>query len=621
MISASQHTPPRENQSRNEISRFHDEAKKAVAEKRYAAAALLYERCLHEHPDAVTLLCEFGSVLASLNRLADAVHTYRLALANNPGHAESLLMLSYLLMRMKSHAESFHFARHFLRLVDDVAFGYYLAGYTAREIGRWQDSRRYLLRAVELDPSHVYARVLCCMAVFTVCMDVAEAHSILNSYAVELDQLIRETRLDTVGQIDSAVDGIGALAPFFLPYLGCDVTALQAKYGGWVCAVMAAKYPQFAQPLPKQTASGKIKIGIISHYFHEHSHWKIALKGWLEQLDRNRFALHSVHTGDIRDEITEYASSISDSFLQSSDIDALIAAIRAQNPDVLLYSGIGMDTVTMKLAGLRLAPVQCTSWGHPLTTGMPTVDYFLSSELMEPPDGARQYTEQLIRLPNLSIYCQPAEPLGATAAKFAIPGARQDDIVFLCCQNLLKYLPQYDYVFPGIARKAENARFVFIECHVAELTERFKRRLQLAFANYGLTAADYITFVPPLNGSDYAALNARSDVFLDSIGWSGGNTTLESLPYNKPIVTFPGSFMRGRHTYAILKMMGLNEMIAATVEEYIAIAVRLANDRPWRDEISAKICRNKQKIYQDDECIKSMERFLVQVSGREPCEA
>jgi predicted O-linked N-acetylglucosamine transferase (SPINDLY family) len=339
-------------------------------------------------------------------------------------------------------------------------------------------------------------------------------------------------------------------------------------------------------------------------------------RSWLEQLDRRLFSIHCVHTGELADKATELARSLADSFLQSSDIDAIATDLYKQELDVLIYPGIGMDTNTLKLAALRLAPVQCTSWGHPLTTGMPTVDYFLSSELMEPLDGEAHYTEKLVLLPNLSVWYDPSEPDTGGSSRLIIPGLEQNDVIFLCCQNLLKYLPQHDFVFPAIAGQVKNARFVFIAGHISEQTEKFMKRLDKVFQSYGMNAGDYVSVMPHLGEADFRELNSRTDIFLDSIEWSGCNTVFESLPFNKPIVTLPGSFMRGRHAYGILKMMGMEETIAANVEDYISIAVRLANDRPWRDDISDRISRCKHLVYQDRECIKGLETFLVQVSGR-----
>lgn len=575
---------------------------------------------LADKPSVIDRLIEHAEAQVALNRLGDAADTYRLALAQEPNNPECLLRLSHVLLRMKCHEECFHHARHFLRIVSDVSFGYYVAGHAAREIGRWQESRSYLLRAVELDPTHVYARVLCCMSSFTVCMNEEEIVSIMRTYANELDDLIRNTALDTADQIDNAVDGVGALTPFFLPYLGCNVKDLQIKYGSWICAVMAAKYPQYTHALPQRTLNDKIKVGIVSNYFCNHSNWKIPIKGWLEQLDRQLFSIHCFHTGDTNDFITESARSLADTFLQSSNIEVLATAIYKQGFDVLIYPGIGMDTVTLKLAALRLAPVQCASWGHPVTTGMPSIDYYISSDLMEPPDGDEHHSEKLVRLPNLSIWYEPAEPAVAVSSNLTITGLVPNDVMFLCCQNLLKYLPQHDFVFPAIAGRVGNARFVFIASPVSELTEKFIQRLDHAFQSRGLNLADHVSVLPSLDEADFSALNARADIFLDSIEWSGCNTVFESLPFNKPIVTMPGLFMRSRHAHAILKMMGIEDTIATSVNDYISIAVRLANDTQWREDISIRISRNKHKVYRDRECITGLEKFLMKVSCRNPSE-
>lgn len=566
-------------------------------------------------PDGVELLAEHAQALVLSNQLGEAAETYRMALSREPNNPECLLGLSHVLLRMKCHEECLHHARHFLRLVSDVSMGYYLAGHAARELGRWSESRDYLGMAVELDPTNVYARVLLCMSSFSICMNHEEAVSAMYAYSEGLDGLIAETPLDTAERVDNAVDGIGALTPFFLPYLGCNVKDLQQKYGSWICRIMAAKYPRFAQPLPQRASAGRIKVGIVSHYFHNHSNWKIPIRGWLEQLDRQLFSIHCYYTGEISDVATSTARAMADSFLQNSDTEALAAAILEQGLDVLIYPGIGMDTATLKLAALRLAPVQCASWGHPVTTGMPTVDYFISSDLMEPPDGHAHYSEKLVRLQNLSIWYDPDQTV--KSSNFEMPGLQGQEILFLCSQNLLKYLPQHDFVFPAIAEQVSNARFVFIANPVAELTKRFMARLESAFQLRGMVASDYVIVVPHLNSLDFAGLNARIDIFLDSFEWSGCNTILESLPFSKPIVTLSGTFMRGRHAYAILKMMGIEETIAASLDEYIAIAVRLANDLVWRQSVASRVAENKSRVYRDKECIAGLELLLKKMTGTE----
>jgi predicted O-linked N-acetylglucosamine transferase (SPINDLY family) len=119
--------------------------------------------------------------------------------------------------------------------------------------------------------------------------------------------------------------------------------------------------------------------------------------------------------------------------------------------------------------------------------------------------------------------------------------------------------------------------------------------------------------LPHLDPAQYRALNQVADVFLDSIGWSGCNSTMEALACDLPIVTMPGKLMRGRHTHAILKMMGLNDTEARDIDEYVAIAKRLAKEPEWRRVISEKIARTKHLTYRDTACIRGLEEFLKQV--------
>src|SRR5262249_6358062 len=88
-----------------------------------------------------------------------------------------------------------------------------------------------------------------------------------------------------------------------------------------------------------------------------------------------------------------------------------------------------------------------------------------------------------------------------------------------------------------------------------------------------------------------AGLNQMSDIYLDSLEWSGGNTTLESLPFALPIVTTPGRLMRGRHSAAILTAMGLGHRVCPTLDDYVETAIRLGRDAAerarWRPEIAA----------------------------------
>jgi protein O-GlcNAc transferase len=158
--------------------------------------------------------------------------------------------------------------------------------------------------------------------------------------------------------------------------------------------------------------------------------------------------------------------------------------ILADAPHVLIYPGLLMDELSLQLAAQRLAPIQCNALGHPETSGLPTIDYFLSRDMMEPLDADKHYTERLVRLPNLSIYYEPLATSQATITRGEL-GVRPDAIVFWCGQSLYKYHPQYDFVFAKIAKFVGNCQFVFIK-HAKEtaVADLFHRRLDSVFSGW-----------------------------------------------------------------------------------------------------------------------------------------
>jgi predicted O-linked N-acetylglucosamine transferase (SPINDLY family) len=104
------------------------------------------------------------------------------------------------------------------------------------------------------------------------------------------------------------------------------------------------------------------------------------------------------------------------------------------------------------------------------------------------------------------------------------------------------------------------------------------------------------------------------DAVLDSIGWSGFNSTIEGLVHDLPVVTMKGPLMRGAHTAAVLRMMQVEDTIAQSLDDYVAIAVRLGRDTAWRADMKAKMAANKHRLYRDRSCITALEEFLLRVA-------
>jgi len=544
-----------------------------------------YERALAIKPDDADALSNRGGALQGLDRHEDALASYERALAIEPGHVEALLQRGNLL----------------------------------REMNRLEEAVASYDRALVEKPEFAAAKFAAVMAQLPVVYrDEAEIAARRAAYRQRLGALSAEA--DSGGARD-LIKGVGSSQPFYLAYQGMNDHDLQARYGALMCRIMAEQYPPAAMPEPPRPDE-PVRVGIVSGFFRQHSNWKIPIKGWVSQLDRRRFRIFGYHTGIQYDGETEAARAWCERFVQGPlSLDSWRNTILADRPHVLIYPEVGMNPVAARLAAQRLALVQCNSWGHPDTSGFPTLDYYLSSDLMEPPDGQEHYTEQLVRLPNLSIYYEALDVAPAEVGRTEL-GLRADATVFWCGQSLYKYLPQYDSVFARIALAAPDCQFAFIQHPKGtNVTELFRWRLDRAFTAVGLSAEDHCVFLSRLDHAKFVAAIGQADIFLDSIGWSGCNSTLEALPHDLPVVTMTGDLMRGRHGAAILAMMGVTETVAETVDGYVCIAVRLARDIEWRMAMKRRITAAKHRVYRDRSCISALEEFLIGVVRAPGCEA
>jgi predicted O-linked N-acetylglucosamine transferase (SPINDLY family) len=334
---------------------------------------------------------------------------------------------------------------------------------------------------------------------------------------------------------------------------------------------------------------------------------------FIREGDHEAFKYYCYHTGAAHDDFTEHFREAADEWYENArDIEAMAKRIASDRPHVLIYTDIGMQASITPLAALRLAPIQCVSWGHPVTSGSPVIDYFLSSDLMEPVGGEAHYSEQLVRLPNLGVkYVRPelpADPKPRIELGLPAPG---EAVVYLACQSLYKYLPQHDHLFVDIARRVPGAVFAFIAARSRTITAQFRARIGRAFDEAGLDAERHCRILPRLDPkTDFLALHMAGDVGLDTLDWSGGNTTIESLTAGLPVVTLPGRFMRGRHACGMLRMLELEETIASNKDDYVEIAVRLALDEAHRSAVADKVRQRIDRIFDDATPIRALEEHV-----------
>ena len=579
-------------------------------------AAKICKKILIKKPHNFEALHLLGVICYEFKNYDSAVQYFKKALKINPMDAYAYYNLGVALHEPAKLDEAILNYQKALQLRPNFVDAHYYLGVALKMQGKLSEAVASFDTALSYDPCYIKALWARCMSrLLIIYPDESSIHISRRRYQDELMKLREIISREIPQDIEAAAEAVDNQKPFYLPYQGFNDRELQQVYSNLVYKIMALKYPQFSSrpSMPHCLPGEPLRVGMVSGYFYHHSNWKIPIQGWIENIDKKRFRLYGYYTGKENDHSTEIARQYFSRFVEGiAPFEDLCQMIRNDNLHVLIYPEIGMDQMTVKLAALRLAPVQCASWGHPETSGFPTIDYYLSSNLMEPPDADNHYSEQLIRLPNLSIHYTPVHIPSPILNRDTF-GLSQKTILYLCCQSLFKYLPQYDEVYPLIARQVGDCQFLFISHPNIRITEEFRFRITQAFKRFGLNGDEFIVFLPSMEQEQYMAINCLSDIYLDSIGWSGCNSTLEALACNLPIVTLPGELMRGRHSSAILTMMGITETIAHTIDDYIALAIRLGQDAEWRHQISGKIAENKHLVYQDTACITALEDFLERV--------
>ena len=411
----------------------------------------------------------------------------------------------------------------------------------------------------------------------------------------------------------------GSVQPFYLAYHPVDAKPLLLPYGETMARLMATGVepprPAAAAPAP---GPRKLRVGIATAHVRDHSVWNAITQGWVRHLDREHIDLTLFKLDRASDDETARARREVATFVDAPTTLADWAqAIVDARLDVLIYPEIGMHPLTGRLAAMRLVPVQAVAWGQPLTSGLPTMDLFISAKALEPAAGAAHYSERLVALPNLGVCLQPlmADPVVPDFASLGLPA---DEPLLLCPGTPFKYTPQGDAALVAIAARLQahgRGRLVFFLSHRPAMSARIEQRMRKAFAKAGVDYDRTIAWIPTLSRGRFFGLMQRSTAMLDTIGFSGFNTAVQGLECELPVVAFEGDAMRGRLASGPLRQLGLDELVAGTPAAFADIAMRLVEDDSWRAHIEREIAQRRHALFFDQAPVRALEVALFEAAG------
>lgn len=489
---------------------------------------------------------------------------------------------------------------------------------------RYEEAIEQFARALELDGSRLSVRWAMTMAhLKPVYKDESDSTASRDSFAQALAD-VGAWLLQHAGAHEPFGE-FGMLQPFYIAYQPVNNRELLGLYGA-LCASLMADHPVARATSPGDPAASirarggaKLRLGVVSSHIHQHSVWTAITRGWVYNIDSARFDIYLFKLDTWSDPETDTAKGIVTRFDdRPKDLGGWVSSILEQDLDAIIYPEIGMHALTLQLASLRLAPVQAAAWGHPETTGLPTMDLYLSADGFEPADAAANYVERLVRLPNLGVYVEPLSPAVADPDLGSLK-LSSGDTLLLCPGAPFKYAPMYDAVWVQIAGQLRRkgfkwrggGRLVFFRSRSAVMDRMFEKRLRAAFEAGGVDFDGHVTIVPALERSRFFGLMRRSALMLDTVGFSGFNTALQAIECALPVLAFEGRFMRGRLASAIMQRLGMPELVATTTEEFVEKAIGLANDAGLRRKLRARIIEHRDLLFYDMAPVRALEQALA----------
>ncbi len=582
------------------------------------AAIAEWRKIVHQQPDNAEALHNLAGLLQVQGEFESTIPLYDKALAISPQFAEAHFNRARALDRLRRRPEALAGYQKALSLKPDLAGANYCLGTSLYAQGLMAEAVDCLQREVEVNPDSVEARWALAMAQLAGVYGAGEVsdryREAFAAALVDLDRWLVDDRLA------AGANAVGSYPPFYLAYDEKNNLELLSRYGDLCARLM--KHWQDGQGIVSHAPAhdGPIRVGIVSAHIRKHSVWTAIVKGWVQNFDRSRISVHLFHTGFAEDDETRRAQAATDSYtITTGSLGEFARAIVSRDLDAIIYPEVGMDPMTIMLASMRLAPVQIAAWGHPETSGLPTVDYFLSAKSFEPADAQGNYRERLVALPHLGCHYRrlditPADPdLRALGLDATRP-------ILVCPGTPYKYRPEHDGILVEIARRAPNVQLVFfIDDNCVNHSEVLKLRLARAFRQGRLNFDDCGRFIPWLSAPQFFGLLQHTTACLDTIGFSGFNTAMQVIQCGVPLVTLEGRFMRGRLGSGIMRRMGLDDLVATSGDDYVDLAVRLATDAGFRERTRTRIAAARGVLFDDVAPVRALEDFLVDVTRRTSC--
>ena len=408
-----------------------------------------------------------------------------------------------------------------------------------------------------------------------------------NGINISLDQLV----MFNVGNFNLSYQGKNNV----------NIFKLKSEINRKICSELnGIKYPIIK--------NNKIKVLFHgSQLTRKHSVFKdrhLIIKGLSED---NKFDVYFSTFDDLSIEV-KYSFGLAKHIKLSRKLSEIKSKILEKRFDIIVYCEIGMDPTSYYMAHMRLANVQINTWGHSDTSGIDTIDYFISSKLYELSyeESQKHYSEKLILQESLcTVYENPLTQYNINNFKNRYYfGITNDTVIYFCGQSLFKFNPIFDDYVIEILEKVPNSIIILLDSSDKhKFIERFENK----------NIVSRFKFFPLMSHFDYLNLINISDVILDIYPFGGCNSSLECFSLGKVIVTQPSNMINGRFTNGFYKKMKLENLICNNKKEYIEFAIRLGKDKKYRKELEETINKKNNLLFNDVDSLIEWKNQLIKL--------
>ncbi|MDH6059791.1 tetratricopeptide repeat protein [Chrysosporum bergii ANA360D] len=496
-----------------------------VDEGKLREAQKYFQFVIEIHPDHHLGYYNLGCIFQNENYYLEAIYYYKQALKLNPEYISALQNLSYVYYQNGQPDLAQECIQKALELDGNNGRNYYILGYFANNQGKILESINLLNEALKIDPNN------------------PQLHSAF---------------LFNISSLTS-----------FTPQQILDSSQL------WYQQQIVKQWlPTLTNHPNHKTPQRRLRIGYISPDFRRHSVSGF-IKPIIQHHDRSRVEVFCYGEVGKPDVVTEEIKDICDVWhctLGLSDLE-VAELIKADRIDILV--DLAGHTVNNRIVvlGMKPAPIQATYLGYFATTGLPTIDYWITDQILHPHNTEEKTSETIWRLPRCYVGYEPLK--NAPDITHQLPYQKTGIFTFSSFNTLRKLTPETFALWTEILKAVPHSRLV-IKCSSSNVfSPLINEKIKIPFAEQGIDLKRIYLYGGYAADEDHLNLYNQVDLHLDSIPYTGCTTTCEALWMGVPTLTLAGKRKMERMSATILHSVGLDEFITHSVEEYVQRAVEL----------------------------------------------